>query len=341
MTIDDGVAYGEPFQNGDRVAALRRHRRPARRHRDREGRRAAITGAAFVGWDSTYSFNADGRRIPADAVAAFLSRHAAVRDRSISSASGSGTFDEPRNDFKFRINDLAVAEESVGQVTGTLALRGTDLSGEIDAASPRLAVTGTGRIALIAEGDSELSFRFHDSSLDPYVRLFVPKLSPSTTAVASGSIRVAGELADFDQPAGRRHRRRARDAAVRLRGEERGADPARARSGPGHASSDLQLVGEDTRLRVAGTVGLAGRSHRAAGGRRREPRHPAGVLPRRARLGPRGADRGGRRPAARSRCFRAARRSPTAASAISRCRTRSTPSTARCRSTPAASASTT
>ena len=63
-------------------------------------------------------------------------------------ATGSGTFDAPRNDYKFRVNDLFVGEEGVGQVTGTLTLRGSELSGEIDAASPRLAVTGTGRIAL-------------------------------------------------------------------------------------------------------------------------------------------------------------------------------------------------
>ena len=34
----------------------------------------------------------------------------------------------------FRVDDLFVAEEGVGQVTGTLALRGKELSGEINAA---------------------------------------------------------------------------------------------------------------------------------------------------------------------------------------------------------------
>src|SRR5262249_17235626 len=70
MTIDDGVAYGEPFETG--TASLRF---------DGEGVRldaatiikttGTVTGAAFVGWDGTYSFNADGRRIPAESVAAF------------------------------------------------------------------------------------------------------------------------------------------------------------------------------------------------------------------------------------------------------------------------------
>ena len=80
-----------------------------------------------------------------------------------------------------------------------------------------MALTGTGRIALTPQSDAELTFRFHDTSLDPYVRLFVPKLSPFTTAVASGAIRVVGELADFDHLAGRRHGRLARHAAARLR----------------------------------------------------------------------------------------------------------------------------
>ena len=61
------------------------------------------------------------------------------------------------------------------------------------AASPRLALTGTGRIALTPQSDAEITVRFHDSSLDPYVRLYVPKLSPFTTAVATGSIRIVGE----------------------------------------------------------------------------------------------------------------------------------------------------
>ena len=46
--------------------------------------------------------------------------------------------------------------------------------------------------------DSELSVRFHDMSLDPYLRPFVPRLSPFATAVVSGSLRVSGRLADVD-----------------------------------------------------------------------------------------------------------------------------------------------
>src|SRR5205807_9354855 len=162
---------------------------------------------------------------------------------------------QPRYDVQYRVNDLFVADEGVGQVTGTLALRGEELSGKIDAASPRLTLTGTGPISRTPKADAELTFRFHDSSLDPYVRLFVPKLSPFTTAVASGSIRIVGELADFD------HLLvdgivdavdvRLLDYAVH------NASPIRLSMDHQRITvDDLQLVGEDTRLRVSGTVGL-------------------------------------------------------------------------------------
>ena len=47
--------------------------------------------------------------------------------------------------------------------------------------------------------DAELTLRFRDTSLDPYVRFFEPRLSPFTTAVVGGTMRVVGELADIDQ----------------------------------------------------------------------------------------------------------------------------------------------
>src|SRR5207244_2873823 len=139
-----------------------------------------MTGAAFVGWDSTYSFNADGRRIPVEQIAAFSYPRAPLSGTAEFTADGRGTFDAPRYDVRYRVNDLFVAEEGVGQVTGTLALRGDELIGDIDAGSARLTLTGSGRISRTPTADAEITFRFHDSSLDPYVRLFVPTLSPFT-----------------------------------------------------------------------------------------------------------------------------------------------------------------
>jgi hypothetical protein len=254
MTIENGMAYDEPFSRG--AASLRF---------DGEGVRldsiniakdtGTITGAAFVGWDGTYSFNADGRRIPVERVAAFSYPQIQPSGVIEFSAGGTGTFEAPRYDVRFRINDLFAREEVVGQVSGTLALRGRELSGEVDVASPRLAVTGTGRIALTPQVDADLTFRFHESSLDPYVRLFVPKLSPYTTAVATGSMRVLGALADID--------RLLVDASVDTVDMRlfdyvlKNARPIRlALDQHVVRIEDLQLVGEDTQLRVGGTIGL-------------------------------------------------------------------------------------
>jgi translocation and assembly module TamB len=255
MTIDNGVAYGEPLQKA--TASLRFDGLGIRLDgiSIEKGGGGGITGAAFIGWDSTYSFNADGRQIPVERLVMLRFPRAPLSGLAEFTAQGSGTFEAPRNDFKLRVNDLFVGEEGVGQVSGSLALRGKELSGDIDAASPRLALTGTGRIALTPQADAELTFRFHDSSLDPYVRLFEPRLSPFTTAVASGSIRVVGELADFDHLLV--------DATVDTL-DLRLFDYALKNAAPIRIAldqrevnvQDLQVIGEDTRLRLSGRVGL-------------------------------------------------------------------------------------
>ena len=74
----------------------------------------------------------------------------------------------------------------------------SDVALKLEAASPRLAVSGSGTVALSEQMDADLSFTVSDTSLDPYVRAFDPALSPYTTAFASGNFRVVGELADID-----------------------------------------------------------------------------------------------------------------------------------------------
>ena len=255
MTIDGGTAYTEPFQKA--TASLRFDGNGVRLDGIKiEKNGGSVTGAAFVGWDSTYSFNADGRGIPVERIAAFTFPNAPPLSGMVEfTAGGSGTFEQPRYDTKFRASGMFIGEEGIGEVTGTLALRGKELSGEIAAASPRLALTGTGRIALTPHADAEMTFRFHDSSLDPYVRLYEPRLSPFTTAVASGTIRVVGELADIDHLLV--------DTTVDSL-DVRMFDYALRNAAPIRIALDqhvvrvneLQLVGEGTQLRVSGSVGL-------------------------------------------------------------------------------------
>ena len=256
MTIDEGRAWNEPFRTAN--ANLRFDTTGVRLDKaELSGvNGGTMTGAAFIGWDSTYSFSAEARRLPVATVAALNYPEIAPAGSIDFTASGNGTFDDPQYDVKFRVNDLSVKSESVGQVTGVLALRGDELSGEVNAVSPRLAVTGAGRIALTPQADAELLFRFHDSSLDLPVRLFMPTLSPLMTAVANGSIRVAGELADWDHLLV--------DATVDSVEMSlfdyalRNAGPVRlALDGQVIRVQDLQLVGEGSRLTVGGSIGLA------------------------------------------------------------------------------------
>ena len=256
MTIDEGAAYGVPMRKA--AASLRFDGKGIRLDGidiGINGTSGSVTGAAYIGWDATYSFNATGRGIPLDSVVAAQFKGLAATGVGEFASDGSGTFDMPRNNFRFRLANVAVAEQPVGEVTGTLSLRGNELSGDVNAASPRLALTGAGRIALTPHADCDLSFRFHDSSLDPYLRLFLPNLSPYTTAVTSGSVRIVGELADIDHLLV--------DATVDML-DLRLFDYALRNDGPIHLTLDqrtveihsLQLAGENTQLRVLGKVGL-------------------------------------------------------------------------------------
>ena len=67
LVIDEGVAYGETFDTA--AASLRFEGSGVRLdgleiHKSTGG----VTGAAWVGWDGNYSFNADGARIPVESL---------------------------------------------------------------------------------------------------------------------------------------------------------------------------------------------------------------------------------------------------------------------------------
>lgn len=197
LLIDHGVAYGEPF---DTATASLRFEGTGVRLDGMEIRKStgAITGAAWVAWDGNYSFNADGTRIPVESLRMASFPRAPLSGLLQFSAAGTGTFEVPRYDVRVRVDDLFAADEGIGQLTGRLSLRGELLTTELEAASPRLVVSGSGRIALTDQMDAELTLRFANTSLDPYLRFFEPRLSPFTNAVAGGTVRVVGELTDID-----------------------------------------------------------------------------------------------------------------------------------------------
>jgi hypothetical protein len=258
LAVADGVAYGEPF---DRFESALRFEGAGVRLDSASLRKGdgMLTGAAFIGWTGgTYSFNADGRRLPIESLDSIGWARAPLSGLLDFSAEGSGTFDEPRYDAEIKVADLFMAEEGVGAVTATISVRGDLVTVAMDAASPRLAVSGTGRVSLNEQYDTEATFRFTDTSLDPYLRIFEPRLSPFTTAVASGAIRVVGELGDlnhllvdgtidqlqlglFDYPL-------------------TNAGPLRVALDRNTVRVDqVRLVGEGTELDLAGTVDLGAR----------------------------------------------------------------------------------
>ncbi|RPI54747.1 MAG: hypothetical protein EHM55_09915 [Acidobacteria bacterium] len=257
LTIDNGIAYGEPFEtvsgslrfegNGVRIDSIRMRKSGG-----------TAEGAAFVGWNGTYSFNATGRRIPMESVKATAYPQAPLTGLLEFNADGTGTFDVPRYQFRGRIRDLFVLDEGIGEVTGRLDVRGESMTVEIEAASPRLAVSGTGRIDLTEARDGEITLRFTDTSLDPYARSFDPRISPFTTAVGSGTLRIIGQLANrerlvvdmmFDQL-----QVRAFDYSLR------NAKPIRVLMNNNVARIDgMQFIGDGTELDVAGTMDMNAR----------------------------------------------------------------------------------
>jgi hypothetical protein len=254
LLVEDGVAYGETFESMS--SSLRFEGTGVRLDSIQIAKATGeATGAAFVGWDGTYSFNVDGRRIPVESLKVAALPKAPPSGLLHFNATGAGNFDEPRYDVKARVDDLFVGEEGVGQLTGRLSLRGDLLTADYEAASPRLSVSGSGRLELTDRLNAEMSMRFQDTSLDPYLRFFEPRLSPFTTAVASGTVRVLGELSDIDR------------LQVSTRVEQLNLklfDYALANDGPIELSLNnhvleigrLRVAGEGTRLQMGGAVQL-------------------------------------------------------------------------------------
>jgi hypothetical protein len=254
--VGKGVAYGEPFVSA--TGSLRFEGNGVRIDGAEINKGGGlITGAAWIGWDGRYSFGADGRRIPVESVAFVQYPQAPLSGMLDFSADGAATFASPRYRIRARIDGLFIKDEGIGQVTGRISVSGDLLTIEqLEAASPRLAISGTGRIALTKTTDADLNLRFNQTSLDPYVRAFDPNLSPFTRAIASGTLRLVGQLGDPERLL----------ASVTAEQLELFDYPLR-NDGPIMIDLDretvqlkqVRLVGENTRLQLSGTVDLLAR----------------------------------------------------------------------------------
>ena len=176
LVIEKGVAYGEPFDIA--TANLRFEGTGVRMDRiDITKGTGKVTGAAWVGLGRQLlvrgQWREDSRRIAGDdrpsraprssgVAAVRRQRHRdASRRRATTSSSASRT--------------CSPATKASARSAGRLSLRGDMLTIEMDASSKRLSVNGSGRLALTPEMDADMTLRFFDTSLDPYLRFFAPK----------------------------------------------------------------------------------------------------------------------------------------------------------------------
>ena len=253
IEIANAVFYGEPVDSA--TSGLQLEGKGARLQNIqivKGGGRG--TGNAYLGWDGTYSFNFDARGIPAESISVSKQINQPISALLNFTAAGSGSFDAPRYEVKGELNDVFVADEGIGKIAGGINVDNGLMRVQLEAASPRLSVSVTGQIAM-PDQDADITFTVLDTSLDPYVRLFLPELSPYTTAVVSGSVRVVGELSDIDHLLV--------DASIdnldmRLFDYAlRNARPIRlALDRHSVRVTDMRIVGQDTQIDIAGIANL-------------------------------------------------------------------------------------
>ena len=255
LRLRDGVAYDEPFDTAN--SALRF-----------DGLGVAlddlvltksgghVNGSAYVAWAGTYRFKVDGRDIPVASVHALTWEGVPLTGMLRLVAEGDATFQAPRYDVRAAIDDLYVGDEGIGQVTSQLSIRERQMFIDaLEMASSRLAVSGTGRMPFDDDADSDITLNFVDTSLDPYIRVYSPTFSPFTSMVGSGMLRLVGPFSDSARLKGdlRLDSMRMRLIDYQIRND----GPLRVALAQDRLQIDrMRLVGEGTRLDVAGDVNL-------------------------------------------------------------------------------------
>jgi hypothetical protein len=196
MQLVDGVAWKEHFDsaqgaltltgNGisiDRIAMVK--------GTGRMTGRPSSSGTAPIR-------SARGDQVKVESLDNFKVEQAPLTGLMTFTASGAGAFSAPHYEFGGTIKDLYAADEFVGEVTGHLRVDDNRLTiDQFNTSSFRLQVTGSGQIVLDDQYDAELTLKFLDTSIDPYLKFFAPRMSPYTRAIASGTVRVSGPLADY------------------------------------------------------------------------------------------------------------------------------------------------
>ncbi len=197
LSMADPIAWGEPFDVA--TAGLRFEGEGVRIDGLEIGKGSGqLNGAMFLRWDETYSFNIDGRNIAVESIQTLINTQAPLGGEASFTANGAGVLADPRYELRGSVFNLNVNREVVGQLSGRIDVRDGVMRLEVEAGSPTLAISGSGRVELTPARDAELLFRFTNTALDPYVRAYTPSVPDQTSMVVSGTLQVTGPLRDVD-----------------------------------------------------------------------------------------------------------------------------------------------
>ena len=159
---------------------------------------AVLRGAAYVDWDGNYSFNISGDHLDLASVALIKYGPQGWTGQMRLAASGAATFKHPRYTVRLGAEDVAFGPQKIGVVEIGLDVRDR-VVGITTLEAAALGMSGHGTVEMSPTKDADLTFRFTRTPLDPYVRLYVPRLSDYTKAEVSGRVDVVGQLANWDR----------------------------------------------------------------------------------------------------------------------------------------------
>jgi TamB, inner membrane protein subunit of TAM complex len=195
LRIDRGRAWDEPFDvatgalelegTGLRVSRIDVRKGPGIAH-----------GAARIGWDGTYAFNAEGDGMPVELLETIKIEQAPLSGQLKFKVAGAGEFERPTYTFEGSVDDLFVGSEGIGSLSGRFTVANEVMTVErLVAASSRLQVLGTGTIALDTDYTSDVRLRFSETALHPYLKfVLTDDISPYTRMVVGGALAVRGPL---------------------------------------------------------------------------------------------------------------------------------------------------
>jgi len=194
LRIENGRAWGERFDSASGDVDLEGNGMRIHRMTMLKGP-GVVRGDIGIGWDGTYSFNADGVGIPVESLDNFRLPDAPLSGRLKFTAAGAAPFNSPAYTFQGAVDDLFIGDQGIGQLQGWLSVANDVLSIErVAVNSGLLDVEGRGTIALNDASDADLHLRFTESSLDPYLKFFAPRISPYARAILSGAVDITGPL---------------------------------------------------------------------------------------------------------------------------------------------------